>query len=159
LLTQKNAIANSQQGCTAFLTQLATAAAQLADRTASSTYPDADDTIAITDIAARAEGPNAEMDQVLALTVQPTATAAAGVYDVDVKCGEVQAFTDALGKVDGGLGGSYRMNGALKIVQIPFLAVDGNRDGSLTFDPEDVVSTEQPWRWWINDNNDKPGKD
>lgn len=36
----------------------------------------------------------------------------------------------------------------------PQIAVDANRDGSITFDPADATDAAHPYRFWINDDND-----
>jgi hypothetical protein len=50
------------------------------------------------------------------------------------------------------------MKEAFKVIG-NYLAVDGNRDGSLTFDFADRKTSEHPWRWWINDDKDQENVD
>lgn len=54
--------------------------------------------------------------------------------------------------------GGYKIADALRIIP-RVLAVDGNRDGTLTFDADDTTTAERPWRWWINDDKDRQGLD
>jgi hypothetical protein len=44
---------------------------------------------------------------------------------------------------------------ALKVVvPAPKLAVDANRDGTITFDAADATSASAPYRFWLNDDDD-----
>jgi len=39
------------------------------------------------------------------------------------------------------------------------IAVDGNRDGTITFDDADATTPTRPWRWWVNDDSDRVDRD
>jgi hypothetical protein len=58
-------------------------------------------------------GSNATMSQILEVDVVVGADVAAGIYDVDVKCGAIKAYPDSLSQNFVGKNGAHRMLGAL----------------------------------------------
>ena len=45
------------------------------------------------------------------------------------------------------------------LIPTPQLAVDANRDGAITFDDADKTTTDKPYRFWLNDDQDESKSD
>jgi hypothetical protein len=90
-----------------------------------STSPDVrKDKIAIMGLRLIAEGPNASTMQRMELDVEIGSEVPAGLYHVDVKCGQVKAYSDSLSQLTAGANGSHRMKGALRVIGLEMVRGD-----------------------------------
>ncbi len=72
--------------------------------------------IIITGIRMQADGANATIAQTLLVDVQIGTNVTAGLYNIDVNCGAVHEYTDALSEANAGANGAHRMLQALNVI-------------------------------------------